>query len=125
MLSKEMYDLLVDIPCHPKTLFAGKLYENSPRAARIQDLLCEAFASGYINHSQPRILNSDISLTEKGQALIEEYETSQENQRIVKDSLKVAIAAKRVAIASAIAAFLALIPQLPGLIDFLAQVMGF
>lgn len=125
MLSKEMYDLLVDIPRHPKALFAGKLYENSPRASRIQDLLCEAFDSGYINHSQPRILNSDISLTEKGQALIEEYETSQENQRIVKDSLKVAIAAKRVAIASAIAAFLALIPQLPGLIDFLAQLMGF
>ena len=127
MLSREMYDVLKDIPRYPKTIFAGKLYEGNPMAHRIKDLLLEAAHCDYeyINHTQLRVLDSELSRTEKGQALVEEFEAAERNQKIVEESLviaqkslQVAQVAKWVAIFSAIASFLALLPQLPTLIQF-------
>ncbi len=114
MLSKEMYDLLVKVPRFPKSIYAGKLYENNPMYNRIRDLLCEAAYKDYdyINHSESQILKSNISLTEKGQAALEEYEAFDRNQKITRRSLTVAIVAMIASIASAVAAIASLIKML-------------
>lgn len=120
MISKEMYDLLKSIPRHPKTIQAGELYENNPQANRVKELLYEANGVDYeyVNCSTLRVLDGKISLSEKGQALLEEYEQAERNNKIVRRSLAVAKVAMWAAIASAIAAFLSLIPQIPNLISF-------
>ena len=142
MLSKEMYELLIRIPRFPESIHAGKIYEGNPTCNRIRDLLCEAAHTDYdyISYSGNQILDSKISLTEKGQAAVEEYkeflrnkeivETSlsvsqeslkaaQESLKVAQESLKVAEAAKIAAIASAIAAGLALIPQIVKLVEWI------
>ena len=133
MLSKEMYDLLKRIPRYPETILASRLYEGNPMAARIKDLLLEAAHSDYeyINQSASRVLQSNFSLTEKGQALIEEYETAERNQKIVEESLqiaqkslRVAQVAKWVAVFSAIAAFLSVLSQLPVLNQMIKSLLA-
>lgn len=128
MLSREMYSVLSNIPSPTGTISYETLFEKCPNlnALQFSNLVNQAAypPCDYISATAP-IEKSSLSLKEKGLAAIEEYEAFQENQKIVETSLRVATAAKNAAIASAIAAFLALIPQLPSLIDFLAQLMGF
>ena len=131
MISNEMYLLLKSIPRFPKAvsfdvLFSEKIFE----ITKLKTLIQEAKHSDYeyIIQDQVRgrtVHDSDFSLTEKGQAAIESYEQNEENKKIVakslkvaEDSLKVAVVAKWAAIASAVTAFLALLPQLPELISF-------
>ena len=121
MLSKEMYDLLKQIPRYPQSIFAGKLYENSPMASRIKDLLLEASHADYeyVNCSNLKVLDSEISRTEKGQALVEEYEAAERNQKIVDESLKISQESLKVARVAKWAANFSAVASLPTLIGAL------
>lgn len=119
MLSKEMYNLLVAFPRRSDWIPYEKL--NPSNDSNIYNLVCTAVHSDYeyLNKEGITLEKSEFSLTEKGQVAIELYEQNEENNRIVaqslkvaEESLKVAIVAKWAAIASAIAAFLALLPVL-------------
>ena len=112
MLSHEMYDLLKRIPRFPNSTPAGNLYPNNPKYERVRDLLLEAEHYDYINAPKTPILENDVSLTEKGQSAIEEYERAEQSHKMTEESLKVAKAAKVAAIFSAIAAFAALVDQI-------------
>lgn len=112
MISKEMYDLLKLIPRHPKIIDYAELKKVS--ALGLEDLysiLCDAQydAYGYINSHKATIKDGAFSLTEKGQAAIEDYEQTQNNQKMVEDSLNTAKRAMWAAFASAVAAIIALI----------------
>ena len=63
----------------------------------------------YINAPIMRTPDSKISLTEKGQALVEEYEGNQRNERLVERSLTITKIAMWAAIANAVAALASLI----------------
>lgn len=112
MLSREMNEVLKRVPRYPNIAFAGKIFENNDKASRVKDLLLEAESCGYINVSKFPILDSDISLTETGQAALEEYERAEHTHKMAEESLKVAKAAKWAAIFSTVAAFAALISQI-------------
>lgn len=113
MLSKEMYILLKKIPRREDWISYAELNPSGDK--RIDSLLNEAKYDDYdyINQGSPtndyRLINSTFSLTEKGQAAIEEHEQAIHNQVIVEQSLKVATTAKWAAVFSAIVALLSLI----------------
>ena len=63
----------------------------------------------YVYTDGKKIELSVLSLTEKGQAVLEEYEDAKHNQAMMKTSLSVAIIAMMAAIASAITTILTLV----------------
>ena len=111
MISKEMYEFLREIPRHPQTI----PYEELNRRFKkdIFEIACEAEYKNceYINGFGIFSNNNDskVSLTEKGQAAIEEYEQSMRNQKIIEKSLNVSQTAMWAAIASAVVAIASLI----------------
>ena len=109
MLSKEMYLLLNRIPRYNKRILYLEL--NCDNNEEIDNLLCEAQYQSYdyiIQHGN-LLKQSSFSLTEKGQAAIEEYEQAERNEAIIKKSLNVSRAAMWAAIASAAVAIASLI----------------
>lgn len=111
MISKEMYELLIQIPRHSASggisyTALVKLMSDNPDA-----LLYEATfpAYDYINQSAERVKNSSFSLTEKGQAAIEDYERAMHNQEMVEKSLKVSRVAMWVSFATVFVAVLSLV----------------
>lgn len=116
MLSKEMHTLLKNIPRHPDTisfseLFGKKLFS----LEELKSLLCDAIHSDYEYATQHQIngrllQDSSFSLTEKGKAAIEEYNQNSRNLEVMEKSLSISRAAMVAAIASAIAAFLTILP---------------
>ncbi len=112
MISKEMYELLKTIPRYPKTIPYKDLISEDD-VTRF-NLLLEAKSPSceYINETMEYIKRSELSLTEIGQAAIEEYEQAARNQEMIEKSLKVSRAAMFAAIASAVVAFLSLIKML-------------
>ena len=112
MISKEMYELLKKIPRHPNTVpYKEVVRDNNEKEF---NLFCEAKYPdyGYINQSMGRREDSTLSLAEKGQAAIEEYERTAHNQEMVEKSLNVSRVAMWAAIGSAIAAIASLIKLL-------------
>lgn len=116
MLSKEMYELLKRIPRHPNTIDAEQILGNHELdlTNQLYNLLCEATHADYeyVNSTGSRLIYAKLSLTEKGQAVLEEYEAFDRNQKITKRSLAVAIIAMIASIASAFAAIASLIKML-------------
>ncbi len=88
MLSKEMYVLLKQIPRYDKQIAYAELNSKNK-----EHLLCEAKYDtyDYINQSGILLKDSKFSLTEKGQAAIEEYEKAKKNWTISVIALIVSI----------------------------------
>lgn len=104
MISKEMYELLMKIPRLPKSVpYMDTINEKNEKEYQ---LFCEAKYQDYdyIAQSMGRRADSELSLTEKGQAAIEEYERVVHNQKVVERSLRVSRIAMWAAIGSAVAA---------------------
>ena len=112
MISKEMYELLKKIPRHNTGIAYTLINPNDDEI--ICSLVCEAKSQycGYVNEPMGALKRSCISLTEKGQAAIEEYERTAHNQEMVEKSLNVSRIAMWAAIGSAIAAIASLIKLL-------------
>ena len=108
MISKEMYLLLKEIPRNKEIPYSDLNKEKNPA---IDGLLCEAFydSNDLISKRGGVLENCVFSITEKGQAALEEYEQVKHNQEVVDKSLKVAKVAMWAAIGSAVAAVLSLI----------------
>ncbi len=109
MISKEMYELLKKIPRTPKSISYNEI--NGSKDEKKYQLICEAAYTGYDYITVSGILseNGSLSLTEKGQAEIEEYEQAERNQKIVEKSLIVARVAMWAAIGSAVVAIVSLV----------------
>ena len=109
MISEKMFAFLKDIPRHPKSITYGEI--KNVDGDEKYNLACEAryISYDYINLNGAIKSESVVSLTEKGQAAIEEYEQATRNQEIIEQSLKVTRAAMWAAIVSAIVSFLSLI----------------
>jgi hypothetical protein len=109
MISKEMYELLKRIPRHPQSILYTQL--NKEDNEKLYNVICEANYTGYeyINVVGPSLKKGGLSLTEKGQAAIEEYEQAARNQKIVERSLLVSRVAMWAALGSAAAAIISLI----------------
>ncbi|MBQ2062172.1 MAG: hypothetical protein II458_05795 [Oscillospiraceae bacterium] len=103
MLSEEMYNLLKKVPRYEETISYADLNKDDDK--QIYHLICEAVYDAYdfLNKHGDTIKKSSFSLTEKGQAAIEEYEQSTHNQKMMKTSLHVAIIAAIAAVASVLA----------------------
>ena len=106
MISKEMYELLKKIPRPPKSVLRKEV--NNTNSETINTLISEAAYStyDYINEhysmSPDMPLDDTLSLTEKGQAAIEEYEQAERNNKIIEKTLSVSKAAMWAAVASAV-----------------------
>lgn len=109
MLSKEMYALLNQVPRYAKQISYADLNKSNDR--KVYDLICEATYTtyDYLNKHGGTVESSNYSLTEKGQAAIEEYEQAQHSQKVMNTSLSVARIAMWAALASAAAAIASLI----------------
>lgn len=114
MISKEMYELLKRIPRHPKAIAYDEL--NKICEKDIFEIACEAEYKNceYINISGllARDKGCTLSLTEKGQAAIEDYKRTTHNQKMVEKSLAVSRIAMWAALGSAVAAIISLIKML-------------
>lgn len=112
MISKEMYSILKCIPRHPQKIGYLLLKDKSILNENFfWNLMCEAQYQNceYINILSVPMEQGDISLTERGQAAIEEYEQAERNQKVMDKSLNVARIAMWAAIASAVAAIASLV----------------
>lgn len=110
MLSKEMYELLKQIPRGSKEFISyTKLAENNSeeRLAMLGEASSTVYDYIYQSESNPK--KSVFRLAEKGQAAIEDYERAAHNQKIVEQTLKVADTAKCVSVISLIVALLSLL----------------
>ena len=112
MLSEEMYTLIKKIPRRGNWVPYAEL--NPTGDMNIDKLLLEAKYDSYdyINQNGRLLRDSTFSLTEKGQAAIEEYEQALRNQKIVETSLTVSRVAMVAAIGSALAAIISLIKMI-------------
>ena len=101
-----MYLLLKQIP-----RFEGEIHYTELDAQDKWNLLCEAKYDSYdyVNQSGDLVDNSSYSLTEKGQAAIEDFERAERNDKVIKKTLKISTVAMWAAIGSAITAILSLI----------------
>lgn len=88
MISKQMYNILKEIP-HSPTTTTFKDMENKKilEINLLKDLLNDAMANKYIafsfrNNPYNDILRSNFSLTELGQIAIEEYKGTKYNSRL-------------------------------------------
>lgn len=112
MISNDMYKLLSNTPHFPNEGVCAEILQKSGLDEKIFDsLVSEARYDDYeyINAPIMRTPDSKISLTEKGQALVEEYEGNQRNERLVERSLTITKIAMWAAIANAVAALASLI----------------
>ena len=111
MLSKEMYIVLKQIPRYPKEIHCSELYISKKTDKELlKGVLCDAASSGYdyINKNGYQILDSKLSLTERGVAAIEAHEGEKSARKWMIWSSLCAFIAMVAARASAAAAFLAL-----------------
>lgn len=112
MISSDMYKLLSNTPHCPNEGTYSDILEKSGLDERtFNSLVSEAKYDGYEYIYAPVMIErySVISLTEKGKALVEEYENNQRNEKTVDRSLKITKIAMWAAIANAIAAIASLI----------------
>lgn len=123
MISKNMYTVLSKTP-RPKSPIPYKELESKSKIEPTEffEIVCEAKYSeyGYINEHSTNgkngnlLENSTLSITEKGKAVVEEYERAIASARLVRGSLIVAIIAAVAGIGSAIAAGITLYITLCG-----------
>ena len=128
MLSQKMYSVLSEIPLPNEAITYEDLRQKCSdlNTNSFNQLLIQAASSScnYIFAPSP-IENAIIALTEHGVAELETYKVQEENRKITEKTLAVAqktLTVSKVAmwttIASAVVAFLALLPQLPTLVSF-------
>lgn len=114
MISKEMYEFLKEIPRRPQSILFGELEKLCKND--VSQIVYEANdeSQGYILQMSVgnTIQNCSFSLTDSGQAEIEEYERSMRNQEIVEKNLKISRAAMWAAVASAAVAVVSLVASL-------------
>lgn len=111
MLSKEMYIVLKQIPRHPHEIHCSEVYGSKKTDKdTLKSVLLDAVGGNYeyVNKNGYQILDSKLSLTERGVAAIEAYESEKSARRWMVGSSICAFLAMVAAIASAVAAFLAL-----------------
>lgn len=123
MISRDMYAVLSHVPRDPQKRSYEEILEKSGLPEeKFENLICEAKYTGYdyINDLTREEKKKEYSLTEKGQAELELYKQMLENQKIAEKTLTVSRVAMWTAIASAIVAFLSILPE-----GFLCRVVTF
>jgi len=105
MISKEVYGIINKAPRNPGKISYSELKELSPMPD--EDFYCrlmDAQLSGYIDALEIVSRKGDISLTEKGATALEDYAQREENTKLYRRSLVVAIIAAVAAIINAVVA---------------------
>ena len=129
MISEPTYHVLKNIPRTPQKTSLNDLHEICGiDVSLLSEILIDAESRNIIQfkHKDPYggvrgnlQRNAAFFLTEAGQVAIEEYRYAEQSRKIADESLNVAKAAKRAAIASAVAAGAALLAQIPEIVEIL------